>query len=120
MTMSDAPFTSAQLMPRLSQHMDMLAAEVHRVEQTLGGTFEKAPSLGGATIMQLQSLDFLRQSLEDLALLTHTLGRLATEHAPDALDAELLSSKCRLASTRRLMAQVAEADAGPEGTLDLF
>lgn len=65
----------SDLLARLSNHMDGLATEVHRIEQTLGDAFGRTTAEGAQTIMRLQRLDFLRQSTEDLALLLHFLSK---------------------------------------------
>lgn len=113
-------------MKRLSGHLDGLASEVHRVEHAIGEDMFPSQVIGGAAITQLQSLDYLRQSLEDLALLTHFLGQNDVEGDGRSgwQDPARVSGQLRLHSTRALFG-AARQDSGVRATgvvgeVDLF
>ncbi|NNE52944.1 MAG: hypothetical protein HKN30_11150 [Sulfitobacter sp.] len=110
------PFTD--LLGRVAEHLDHLANEAHLLEQAVCDAWDTQASGDPAAVQQLQRLDFLRQSLEDCALLTHLLSRLDT--AAPKLDP--LIQKLRLESTRALFAAPAAPGppAPPSGEVDLF
>lgn len=65
----------SNVLSRLSAHLDRLGNQIHGIEQAISQQFcANSPPLAG-TITQLQSLDYLRQSLEDLTMLTLLLSR---------------------------------------------
>ena len=86
-----------EVLRRLSEHLDGLAAEVLQIEQAIGEDLGDGVSRAAATITRLQRLDFLRQSLEDSALLVLLLSR--AERVPEAMQGKL-----RLDTTRALLA----------------
>ena len=113
--MQTAPLPRQQILRRISDHLDQLAEEVHAIEHALGAEVSNL-SRESSTIKRLQRLDFLRQSLEDTALLMHFL---ATEQ-PDQAQPDI-ARKLRLDTTRALMATDAAAGEAPGlGEVDLF
>lgn len=118
----DRPLTA--VLQLMSHHLDALAGEVHQVEHAVGDGLGDMPQ-GSGTIKQLQSLDFLRQSLEDLALLTLCITRAGTFGALSDAQADRIAQKLKLAATRALM-EATNATAEPaavdrtSGDLDLF
>ena len=60
---------------RLSSYLDKLAGQVFDLEQNIGSAVLASHETAPETITNIQLLDFLRQSLEDLAMLTLLLGR---------------------------------------------
>lgn len=62
------------LMQELSVYLDDLLQLTHRVENAVSDQHCLIPSLQENTIKQLQSLDYIRQALNDLATLTLILG----------------------------------------------
>lgn len=87
----------SDLMRQLSAHLDCLAAEVHEIEYAIGKEPENDSSFDNDQIKRLQRLDFLRQSLEDLALLNHFLADHVTGEIPHSLE-----NRLRLEATRAL------------------
>lgn len=88
----------SDLLGRISVQMDGLASEVHRIEHAVGDELALSGPREAETITRLQRLDFLRQSMEDLALLFHFLSRDHDGvHAPD------LASKLHLDVTKALV-----------------
>lgn len=115
--LADPELTVSGLMERLSQHLAGLAEDAGFLEQAIGTGLAPDTCLSGETIMQLQSLDRLRQSLEDLAVLSDALGQ--EPPGAEALDAERLSGLCRLDCTRQLL-RPQPGDREQKGALDLF
>lgn len=60
---------------RLSSYLDKLASQVFDLEQNIGSAVWSSNAPAPETITNVQLLDYLRQSLEDLAMLTLLLGR---------------------------------------------
>ena len=59
----------------LSQHLDALSGKIFTIEEVLGtDLFSNSSDQTTVPITTLQSLDFVRQSLEDCALLTHFIS----------------------------------------------
>ena len=105
------------ILQRLATHLGFLARRAGQVEATVGALVIN-PS--DDAIMQLQFLDDLRQSLEDVAHLVERLG--AREDS--ALCPATLGAGLRLEATRNLLAGTAvqsEFRDGPAaGEVDLF
>lgn len=88
----------SDLFVRMSDHLDGLAAEVHAIEHAIGDEMDIVVAQDGETIMRLQRLDFLRQSLEDMALLSNFLSK---DH--DGILQTNLAQQMRLDVTKRLI-----------------
>ena len=116
--------TSEALLTRLSRYLDHLADEVQKVEQTIAAPPEDGDALPGSAIVQLQSLDRLRQSLEDLALLTLCLGRTDAMGRPALECPGQIRNNLRLEATRALFDQPCGATRPvrreASGEVDLF
>lgn len=109
-----------EILKRLSDHFDGLATEVFHIEHALGGEIDRTVPNDPEIITRLQRLDFLRQTLEDVAIL---MLRLSKAH-DGALDPKLMS-KVRLDSTKDLLASVRNSPAviinqDTVGDVDLF
>ncbi|WP_299827757.1 hypothetical protein [uncultured Roseobacter sp.] len=70
----------SEVIQRVSAYLDRLAGQVFEVESTIGRAVEEQKASDSHTIKNLQALDFLRQSLEDLALMTLLLSRQERPH----------------------------------------
>ena len=108
------------VLARMSWHIDALAEEVHAIEHAIGEELTGREGQSTVTIIRLQRLDYLRQSLEDLAQLS-----LCLSASGDEIEAEAAVAKLRLASTRTLLGDPVAADEPPlrkaaSGDLDLF
>jgi hypothetical protein len=114
------------MMNRMADHLDSLAAKVFELEETLGKAMDEqdGPYQDGSTITKLQSLDFLRQSLEDLALLTCFLSKNAANTEMPQYHASTLTNGLKLDVTKKLVqpSAISSGNRSPEGTgeLDLF
>ncbi|MEP5729683.1 MAG: hypothetical protein ABJL67_09925 [Sulfitobacter sp.] len=96
MFQTDPELTMQALIQRLSGHMDVLASEVHQIEFAVAEEFTQPGSKVPRNIARLQRLDFLRQALEDMALLLLYLsedcfGKVDPE-IPDRLRLEVSKS----------------------------
>lgn len=116
--------TAEALLARLSDHLDGLASEVHRVEQVVGTQASAARPAPSGAIVQLQSLDHLRQSLEDLSMLTLFLARSDETGIPGLQNPGRIRCRMRLGSTRALFDKFDQSSisAAPPNTgeIDLF
>ena len=105
------------ILARMSDRLDALADDIHQIEQTIGGDIDGTQAKSFQVIRRLQRLDLVRQSLEDLALLSLTLSR-----DPGAdLDCGTIS-KLRLDVTRTLLRPdtATRSSAVTVGDVDLF
>ncbi|MDG1169245.1 MAG: hypothetical protein P8N14_08600 [Sulfitobacter sp.] len=91
-------FPLRPLISGVSAHLDILAAEVLAIEHILGEEGVIGVVQTPDTITRLQRLDFSRQSLEDLALLTNIIS-------PDiqGLTSTDLAQRLRLDVTKHLL-----------------
>lgn len=115
--------TAEALLSRLSDHLDGLAADVHRVEQVVSGHATTARPTASA-IVQLQSLDHLRQSLEDLSLLTLFLARPDSDGRSGLSNPACIRDRLRLGCTRALfdapLPVTEQPSLAQSGDIDLF
>ena len=105
---------------RLSDHLDTLAADIHAIEQVIGEELKHRDPNAPGRLLRLQRLDFIRQSLEDTAMLTHLMSRQDGDRLPRDI-----SSKLKLDATRQMLdGQRGPAPSLPAGTssgeVDLF
>ena len=113
------------LMKKLSCHLDTLADQTHIVEHALSDQRCPTTQQHPIVITQLQSLDYLRQSLEDLAMLTLIIGKSGYgDDLPSALVTEVLQ-KVTLNDTKALLRLSDALVTAPHnnigiGDLDLF
>ncbi|QJF51175.1 hypothetical protein [Roseobacter ponti] len=116
--------TVGKILARVSGHLDALAAQVFTIEQAVGATVLRSGNTSGATITEIQGLDFLRQSLEDMALLMHLLNK--REQAQNSGDSDLqrIAQRLKLNSTQKLLSsevcQNRQIETETSGELDLF
>lgn len=103
------------ILSRASEHLDSLAEEVLAVEHALGEELGQMPQKPG-NIGRLQRLDYLRQSLEDAAMLMHILSKEGQSGVADDVQGKL-----RLETTRALLRSgVSTAPAAAAGQVDFF
>lgn len=108
------------LLKRVSHHLDSMASEIHGIEHTIGEELVSISTQRMESITRLQRLDFLRQSMEDLALLTLFLSN----NHDGSIDIGL-AEKLRLETTKQLVLGNADPLALPSsqnslGEVDLF
>ncbi|TMM54669.1 hypothetical protein [Sulfitobacter sabulilitoris] len=109
-----APIKISPVLARVSAHLDDLAGQVQSVETTVGSLMITPDA---QAISQLQTLDYLRQSLEDLARLVGFLGQPDADAAPQ----RAICAHLRLTSTKLLLQLGTEdTDTTTSGDFDLF
>ncbi|WP_299508482.1 hypothetical protein [uncultured Roseobacter sp.] len=111
------------ILKRVSAYLDKLAGQVFDLEETIGHAVREGKASDPQTITKLQTLDFLRQSLEDLALMTLLLG--SSEKAKLASgDLQKVGEKLKLQATQTLLDGYQHHSFGEKsdafGDLDLF
>ncbi|MCX7559773.1 hypothetical protein OS190_09355 [Sulfitobacter sp. F26204] len=107
-------------MGRISAHLDELSEEVKAIELAIGDEVGTIGLQTSGSIKRLQSLDFLRQSLADLALLSKNLSQ---KH--DVALTENLKDNLRLDVTRTLVtgaqfSTTLDRFQKPNGDVELF
>lgn len=115
-----------EMMGRMSDHLDSLACKVFEIEDALGRTLDgQKPNIeDGSAITRLQSLDFLRQSLEDLALMTCLVSKNSKYLHDHKLPVERICAGLKLDTTRFVVIGKDTADkektSQNTGEFDLF
>jgi len=113
----------SDLMHRLAQHISEMSNSVFEVEEMLGLDVTHSNRGFNLKIERVQSLDFLRQSLEDCSILTLSVSRLCREEATFSVPKRSLLAKVKLEATKALVAGEEIADAGATkrtGEVDFF
>lgn len=110
----------SEVIRNVSAHVDGLAAEVHAIEHAIGDELGDDFQIENSHIKRLQRLDFLRQSLEDLALLNLFIADVCLGE----LD-PIVRKRLNLATTKSLLCAEAKrsSDTVPMehvGDVDLF
>lgn len=112
------------ILTRLSAHLDKMAGQVLEVEEELGSLISAASGNRQYSISKVQLLDYIRQSLEDCALLTHILSDIDTIEKLEGPTLAVLSAKLRLSTTRDLVKPTARTNDAENvssgGIVDLF
>lgn len=108
---------------RLSAYLDKLAAQVFNLEETIGKAVENSTSTAPETITNLQTLDFLRQSLEDLAMMTLLIAKSGNTSL-GASEIDKVSQRLKLNATKAILTGESHSDFGKKmheaSDLDLF
>ena len=109
---------------RVSDHLDLLAAQVHDLEEAIGSAVLDNPNDVQVEITRLQGLDYVRQCLEDLALLTTVFENQIPESGFEFPNIDRVRSKLKLEITKGILFN--EIDSAPVsekravGDFDLF
>lgn len=100
---------------RTGAHLAELAAQVRQVELLIGAHFKHLDMTETDFLTGMQKLDYLHQSLMDIAELVRQFREPALGHSS-------LGDRVRLESTRRLIDDQVHSGAqnGNAGSLDLF
>ncbi|MDW4496485.1 hypothetical protein R5H30_00710 [Sulfitobacter sp. D35] len=113
----------ATVLSRVSRHLDGMAGQIFSLEEAVSRGMP-GRAADHAAIRELQTLDFLRQSLEDLALLAHQLHLHADTSNVEDLPVLKIARALKLDSTRTLLDCAAGLpvvdDRATVGDLDLF
>lgn len=113
------------ILHRMSSHLDDLAARVYHVEHAIGDEFSTSGPQAAATIQRLQTLDLLRQSLEDLSLLVLFVSQSDDLCGQSVNEINQLANRLSLDTTKALLTpQYCPTRRGSlpreEGEVDLF
>lgn len=117
MTNSAERISHARSLQRLSTHLDVLADQVCSLEEILCEAFSERKSQPRIDLTKLQSLDFVRQSLEDCAILTLLMSN-HTDANP--ITTQQLSRRLKLESTRSIIIKGSEETGQTFGEVQLF
>lgn len=112
------------MLQRLSGHLDDLAAEIDQIEHAICDELDHASTPADNRIQRLQRLDFLRQSVEDVALLCVLMAKDRGLGACRGID-PAIAEKLYLQHTKNLFATTpppaGDAASGAAGNeVDLF
>ncbi|GAB5483540.1 MAG: hypothetical protein Pars92KO_32970 [Parasphingorhabdus sp.] len=111
------------ILKRIAVYLDGLAGDVADLEDTVSDVVKVKEVKDERAIKNLQSLDFLRQSLEDLALMAAAFGESNKNESSEAV-IKSAASKLKLKSSRLLLGETSGASAkigkNGLGELDLF
>jgi hypothetical protein len=117
--MQNPSLSSDTLIPRIACHLKELAVTLSDVENALGDILpvEIAPQ----TLLRLQTLDHIRQSVEDLSLLMTLIGQETQTQNTCFQRLSQKNDQLSLESTKRLLKpQTSHSNSGNSGTIDLF
>ncbi|MBD3663214.1 hypothetical protein [Sulfitobacter aestuariivivens] len=90
-------------MTDLAARLDAMGADVRRLDLVAGRRLTEMSHLHSDLVAELQALDHLHQSLQDLARLSRQIGALSnTDPIPTDLS-KAWSAELKLESTRRLL-----------------
>ncbi len=104
-------------MYRLSEHLETLANQLSAVEETLCEALTPEQKQNDVDITKLQGLDYIRQSLEDCALLSLLMSGSSET---DGLHAEEIASRLKLESSRALVLPKTSESYSGLGDVQLF
>ena len=109
---------------RVSDHLDLLAAQVHDLEEAIGSAVLENPNNVQVEITRLQGLDYVRQCLEDLALLTAVFENQLPDSGFEFPNIDQVRSKLKLEITKGILFNESDSEPVSEkravGDLDLF
>lgn len=102
-----------------SNQLDRIASQVFHVEEVISELLSARAATDYSTITKLQSLDYIRQSLEDLALLAHLLK---IQNLEAKIEVNRLLPRLKLEETARLLERKnnKQRPAQSNGEIDLF
>ena len=101
------PVPMDQVMLRLSRHLSLLAERAKGLEGALGSLTEAAPWISSKMSKRLQDADFIRQSIDDLCMLTHLLANRSGDGPLSHRESAMIAEELQLCATRMLL------DVGP-------
>jgi len=99
----------SELLEGLTNHIDKLSARVFDLEDVIGNLIGRSECYSSLNIESAQSLDFLRQSLDDCAVLVLCVSKYYAEGSVAAIPKDHLLKRVKLDSTKSIIA-LSEAD----------
>lgn len=108
-----------EVLANLSRHLDIIAGQIFEIEEAVGLLVEQEKKMDNSIIARLQKLDFVRQSLEDISILSHLLKR---EDCSIHIEIETIVPKLKLEETVRLVTGSNQfvTDTHLQGDIDFF
>jgi hypothetical protein len=108
-----------EVLANLSSHLDAIAGQIFEIEEAVGLLLVQRVNMESSTIARLQKLDFVRQSLQDIAILSHLLKR---EDCSIHIEIETIVPKLKLEETVRLVTGSNQfvTDTHLQGDIDFF
>ena len=91
------------LFGQLSRRLDIMAAKSFEIEEAVAKLVENNGKQGLDFVEGLQSLDYLRQALEDTAVLCHLLKIHLPKDNDGPFDAVVILSKLKLQETQDIL-----------------
>ena len=114
----------SDVLRRLSEHLDTLSEQVFDLEQQLGYVLDPSKARNPLPLTKFQSLDFVRQSLEDCSLLLHFLSRLDSEESETETNFTEIAQKLKMNTTQAVVLPRFQNEvlsgSGETGDVDLF
>ena len=102
-TRANSDLTLCVLLDRTTDHLALLAAQIHDVEEMIGESISDSNVGMSFEITRLQALDYVRQCLEDLALMTSFLSDNSLDCVIEGENARHILNKLKLEVTQRLL-----------------
>ena len=121
-----SPVDGRSVLFDLFTHLDELARRISEVEEALCGLFTEPGTLNGHdAITKFQALDFVRQALEDCAVLVHHMALEPGAHNSQYFgNGKMLLAKLKLEATQSLLtpklASGKKRSPAQDGGIDLF
>ncbi|SIN89550.1 hypothetical protein [Vannielia litorea] len=118
---STADLPISALLSRLADTLDGLAGRTAQMQDDLGALLTQAGQLTRAQLRELQGLDLIHQTLDDLRAAAHLAADAAGRN--DHIDIAVLADLLRLESCRIALLQGGEAalqQEQPSGEIDFF
>lgn len=108
-----------EVLANLSRHLDIIAGQIFEIEEAVGLLVEQEKKMDNSIIARLQKLDFVRQSLEDISILSHLLKR---EDCSIQIEIDSIVPKLKLEGTVRILTGSNQSviDTCHQGDIDFF
>ena len=109
------------VLARISRHLGSLAAHVLHIEEAISGGCSTLKQPDAKAIRKLQSLDFLRQSLEDMETAVSLIARDDVDQNCRSLRWKIGIETLKLESSRQIfLSDDGSVDLIRSGDVDLF
>ncbi len=105
---------------RLSDHLDSLSTKVLIVEEALGDTLGKFDQQTAIDLKKVQQLDYVRQSIEDCALLSLLLAQMDFEVLDVIFDERQIATRLKLESTVSILKSTQSLNRSVDDGVQLF
>ena len=111
----------SEVLDSLSVHLDMIAGQLFDVEEAISPLLTDSAASSSLSIEKLQSLDFVRQTLEDCSLFVGFLSKETSTSSITILEKTQIKNRLKLDITRELFANdIPSIKFEPGGDVDFF